>query len=847
MDPVSAVGVAAAIAQFVGIAVKVAARLKEYNSAITDLPKSLQHISTQLPLIISSLERLKTAKKVEIVDLSTRCILRGVVDGCKQQVEKINEIIEKVLRAPGDSLVTKFQKVFVSLKNDKKVLDIEKSLQTYISVLILHQVIEGPDPFWANYEAACFFEVHERQALPFHPRTELVQELEAHLNPAATSQAQTPQIVHLIGEKGAGKTQLALECCHRAREVGQFPTTFWLDASTSEHFLRSFEHIADIVHRSTEGWRDRHEKIQFVKSFLRKRWHPWLLVLDNCDPGNCKGLMDSLPTHSCGAIIITARCGLPSLISSKIMRVEKFYNPGEVEYLRSELEVAIEMDNRESVIRLLDRGAKIDGRCSRSSGNRPFLYQAAHFGHDAIMELLLERGARSRRDQTADGYNTALYWAAREGRKSVAQLLLSKEDADGLTPKAPGNNAVLCAAAQRGHKDIVSLIVNHKSVHNDSQVHNGCTALGLAAEHRQTGIVELLLRCGANPNIESAGATPLEWAMRSRSLSVVQILCRIGGADVTTAKYCWFDNKMFQWGVQEAEEIARFLLERGADQSIYPLHHVHSKDTLLMLLQHGADPNSADEYGTYPLQAAAMSCHESLMLILLEHGAEPYPECKGLPPICGIVLWRSDSEQILQLLLRAQARNEAVRNQQQRLALYLASVRGEDNVIKRLLEAGTDIDAVSSAKEMHGLWTVKACHPKERKRITWGRDGGSEGKTPLSLAVGNDNISTARLLLRLGAREDMPDSNGRTPMFIAAERGLDLMLKAILLSTKTTDLRNSEGDTPMHLAAAGGREKAVEMLLELGADRNATNDNGETPFDVALARKERLVIKILEG
>lgn len=152
MDPLSAVGVASSVVQFIDFGFKVATRLKEYNSTSTDVPKSLRHIAAQLPLLLNALDRVKTSAEVERVDLVTRCILKGVVSGCKQQVEKIDKIIDKVLHVPGDSLVTRVQKVFVGLRNDDKVLEIERSLQTYIQVLILHRVIEGQNDSWVTNE-----------------------------------------------------------------------------------------------------------------------------------------------------------------------------------------------------------------------------------------------------------------------------------------------------------------------------------------------------------------------------------------------------------------------------------------------------------------------------------------------------------------------------------------------------------------------------------------------------------------------------------------------------------------------------------------------------------------------
>lgn len=192
MDPVSAIGVAAAIVQFVDLGTKFVKRLKDYSSAASEIPKSLQHISNQLPLLVNTLDRLKTDVQVERVDFDTRCILKGVVAGCKQQVEKLDGIIDKVLNIPGDYRIVRVQKAFVSSRNDTKVPEIEKSLQIYISVLTLHQIVEGTVASSLANEEDSYFEVPIRQASPFVQRVDWMQKLETQLDPAATSQVLNP-------------------------------------------------------------------------------------------------------------------------------------------------------------------------------------------------------------------------------------------------------------------------------------------------------------------------------------------------------------------------------------------------------------------------------------------------------------------------------------------------------------------------------------------------------------------------------------------------------------------------------------------------------------------------------
>lgn len=793
MDPISAVGIAASVAQFVGLGLKVGARLKEYNSATTDPPKSLQRINSQLPLLIGALERVKTGSEVEKVDINTRCILKGVVAGCMQQVEKIDKIIDRVSHVPGDSLRIKVQKVFVSIKNDEKVLAIEKNLQTYISILILHQVIEGPDLSLSINEEAVYFEVPIKKIAPFFDRVEL-QEIETHLQPAVTSQVIDPIYVALVGQEGVGKTQLALEYSHQANAARQFQTVFWLDATIPQNLSRSLESVSDIIRRSKEGLKDGSEKIDFVKSFLCQRWHPWLLVLDNYNPVKFKNIAQFLPSRGPGAILLIS-CFEDVPLSTHVIRVPKFRSPEVLEQLRESLVRAVLDNNLKRIATLLDDGADPD---SRDIFGWPCLHHAVDQENKTAVELLLAKGANPRaQDPTkprGEVCFTALYRAVSTGNIAITKLLLDEEDFRGLTPPAPGNNAVFSKAAEKGYKDIVQILISHRSVDFDGRNENGETALALASQNGHSDIVKMLLDYNADAEAESYGATPLTWAARNNRLDVVKLLCEQGKADPNVGN-----------------------LTSQTDQP--PLWHAvcaskGSIDMVKYLLESGADPNRSSKTETSPLQEAVLREFESVVSILLKY-TDPYPiNYYRFPPICDAI--RFGDENITSLLLQAHSTNLAVRQQQQEQALMMASAQGRRNIVLLLLDAGIDINVV-----------------------------GDGGNTPLISAIENKDTPTTRLLLRRGARSDIMDREGQYPLHIAATKGLDLIVKEILSSSKNPNLRNKNEDTPLCLAVAKGHLKVVKILLEHGANPHLTNKFDDTPLDLAIDGNYEAIIDIL--
>ncbi|KAL9570475.1 hypothetical protein ACKAV7_005406 [Fusarium commune] len=94
---------------------------------------------------------------------------------------------------------------------------------------------------------------------------------------------------------------------------------------------------------------------------------------------------------------------------------------------------------------------------SKDSSGRTALLWAAEHGHEAIVRLLLDRGAYTEAVDKWEG-RTPLSWAAERGHEVVVQLLLDWDgyieaaDDDGWTP--------LLRAAENGHEAIVRLLLD---------------------------------------------------------------------------------------------------------------------------------------------------------------------------------------------------------------------------------------------------------------------------------------------------------------------------------------------------------------------------------------------------
>jgi hypothetical protein len=167
------------------------------------------------------------------------------------------------------------------------------------------------------------------------------------------------------------------------------------------------------------------------------------------------------------------------------------------------------------VKRLLVLGLnKIDDKRSTT------LYWAAQRGHEAVVRLLLEKGA----DVEAKGRfrETALIGAARGGHEAVVRLLLEK-GAD-VEAKDEYGGTALVGAAEGGHEAVVRLLLEKGA---DVEVKDGLggTALIGAAQRGHEAVVRLLLEKGADVKAKDKyGGTALIGAAKGGHEAVVQLL-----------------------------------------------------------------------------------------------------------------------------------------------------------------------------------------------------------------------------------------------------------------------------------------------------------------------------------
>jgi ankyrin repeat protein len=256
---------------------------------------------------------------------------------------------------------------------------------------------------------------------------------------------------------------------------------------------------------------------------------------------------------------------------------------------------------------------------------------------------------------------------------------------------------LLHAAVEKGHLKIVEELLKYGTDVNmlyKPTYGIGSMPLHVAAKNRQEEVAKLLISCGADVNAQDeTGKTPIIYATENADLKITRLL---------------LTNKA---NVKDNPELLNIAVKKDC------------REIVEVLLEHGADVNTSDEYGRTALHFTALGEDEDFF------GFVPNTD-----PVINV------KAEIAKLLLSSGA-NVNAQTKNGLTMLHAATEKGYVKVVEALLEHNADFKS-----------SIKT------------------DKTRLSAPPELHNLEVDEVLLKFCASIDSKDKYGRTPFHIAAQR-----------------------------------------------------------------------------
>jgi ankyrin repeat protein len=439
------------------------------------------------------------------------------------------------------------------------------------------------------------------------------------------------------------------------------------------------------------------------------------------------------------------------------------------------------------------------------------LFLAARTGDIPALRRALAAGAMI--DAVSEEGATALAWAVANGHPEAVRVLLDA-GADWRL-QSPRGQSPLNVAVYLDDVPVIRLLLEH-GADVDERITGpdvpdnlaGATPLYLAALHgRQAALAVLLAEGAAVDASNRQGQTALIPAAIRSDVPIVRALLAAGAAD---------DRR-------DMHGLSPLIAATGSWSS-----NAAVVETILLLIEHGADPNLATSplmpppyAGMTPLAAAADAGQVAAAAALLLAGADPL---------------RAGPTGQRPLDLALQSDNQPLQNlfsdPEEWLPRYLfhdlreAAAAGHRALVDLLIRNGLDLDR---------------------------HDG--DGLTLLQRAVADGNAAFVARLLEAGVDVNARDDEDGGTALMAAAFGGDLAIVAQLLEAQADPNLQASGGrsdkfagwTALLFAADIGDARIVQLLLDAGANPWLFSADGRTAVDLARQAGEQAAIDLLEN
>ncbi|EQC26788.1 TKL protein kinase [Saprolegnia diclina VS20] len=408
----------------------------------------------------------------------------------------------------------------------------------------------------------------------------------------------------------------------------------------------------------------------------------------------------------------------------------------------------------------------------------------------------------------------------------------------------------LIEAIEDSKVEIIRTLIE-SGVHPDGTGVGDMTPLMHAVHFNDIAVIDVLLAYHADVNKACCShSTAMHQAARQSSSKTIERLLRVENANVNVRDGAQ-DTPLHLASAEGCLTNVLALVNAGADLEATdvnmnrPLHFAASygrKDVAALLVSCSARTSERNAGGETPLHIALMCSHDNVATLLVEAGADVHVLASGRSPLhCACEY--GVAKVIPALLARGADVNakhdlasllvSAIEGDRMDVAaallasphidlhecqddgqtiLHAALLNGNHEIVRRLIQAGVDVDQRETELGVNALDLVLRMNDREMDHIV---TPASNHLQALMRALRRQNVPRFAALLQKPNSCNFSDEAGNSLVHSAVLAGNEAILDLLLAQPRAQcDTRNHEQKTPLALAIEGGSRSMAKKLFD---------------------------------